>query len=271
MNPTDYFSKSLEAVSSTITAQITAAQQLAAIINENASLAKFITADPETLAVKRTVTLLAPLRTQADVILITGQSGSGKELIAQALHDPRCGPFVAVNLAALPDTLYQSLLFGHTRGSFTGALDDRKGAFESAEKGTIFLDEIGDMPLHQQAALLRVLETKAINKLGNYNMPTPLECRIVAATNKDLDTEVEAGRFRADLYARLFNYHLKIPPFSKRIQDIILIGQHYGLVEDAAYTLTNSPHIDNIHLYGARYIKAAAERYKIFGHIGHTV
>ncbi|HEX2248741.1 MAG TPA: sigma-54 dependent transcriptional regulator [Gemmatimonadales bacterium] len=155
-------------------------------------------------------------------VLILGESGSGKELVARDLHQARPGslaPFIAVNSAALPENLIESELFGHERGAFTGASTTRRGAFEAAGHGTLFLDEIGELPLAAQAKLLRVLEDRQVTRLGG-NRPVAVEARVLAATNRDLETEVAAGRFRQDLYYRLNVHVLRVPPLRERLSDI---------------------------------------------------
>ncbi|HEU4680383.1 MAG TPA: sigma-54 dependent transcriptional regulator [Gemmatimonadales bacterium] len=155
-------------------------------------------------------------------ILIMGESGSGKELVARDLHrhgSSPSAPFIAINSAALPENLVESELFGHERGAFTGAATTRKGAFEAAEHGTLFLDEIGEMPLSVQAKLLRVLEERRVTRLGG-NRSFPVEGRVLAATNRDLETEVTAGRFRQDLYFRLGVHVIQVPPLRDRLSDV---------------------------------------------------
>jgi two-component system, NtrC family, nitrogen regulation response regulator NtrX len=155
-------------------------------------------------------------------VLVLGESGSGKELVARDLHrlgpNPT-GPFVAINCAALPENLVESELFGHERGAFTGAVATRKGAFESAERGTLFLDEVGELPLSAQAKLLRVLEDHIVTRLGGTRS-VAVDVRVVAATNRDLEAEIAAGRFREDLYFRLNVHVVQVPPLRDRLSDV---------------------------------------------------
>lgn len=152
-------------------------------------------------------------------VLILGETGTGKELIATALHGNRIGKLVKVNCSGLPDELIESELFGHTRGAFTGAIADRTGKMEYANNGTLFLDEIGDMPLNMQAKLLRALQDKKITPLGS-NKETDINCRVVSATNKDLYEMRLSGKFRLDLLHRISTFKLKTTPFRDRKQDI---------------------------------------------------
>ena len=161
-------------------------------------------------------------------VLILGESGTGKELVARELHRLGAGakrPMVAVNSAALPEHLVESELFGHERGAFTGADRLRKGAFETAADGTLFLDEVGELPGPVQAKLLRVLEERTVTRVGG-DRPTPVRARIVAATNRDLEREVEAGTFRQDLYYRLNVHLIPVPPLRERLSDLPLLITH---------------------------------------------
>ncbi len=162
-------------------------------------------------------------------VLILGESGTGKERIADCIHNlsPRKNkPFVKVNCAALPSTLIESELFGHEKGSFTGALDKRIGKFEKADKGTIFLDEIGEMPLDLQVKLLRVLQEKYIERIGAKDV-TKLDVRIIAATNRNLEKEVAERRFRLDLYYRLNVFPIELPSLRERTEDIPALAHYF--------------------------------------------
>ena len=176
----------------------------------------------------RIVHLVESLHRSEATVLVTGESGTGKELIARALHanSSRCtGPFVAVNCGALPGELLESELFGHVRGAFTGAVRDRIGRFDMAKGGTIFLDEVGDMPLHLQVKLLRVLQERHFERVGE-STPRPMDARVIAATNVDLVDAIRIGRFRDDLYYRLRVVPIHVPPLRDRVDDIPLIAQH---------------------------------------------
>jgi DNA-binding NtrC family response regulator len=164
----------------------------------------------------------------ASTVLITGESGTGKELVARAIHDAskRSGAFVPVNCAAIPAELIESEFFGHTGGAFTGAKQARAGLFETADGGTIFLDEIGELPLAMQPKLLRVLQEGTVRRIG-ADREREVKVRVVVATNRDLETEVQSGKFREDLYWRLNVIQLGLPPLRKRPFDIPLLIEHF--------------------------------------------
>lgn len=162
-------------------------------------------------------------------VLITGESGSGKELIARAIHfgGPRHQhPFFAVNCSAIPEELAESLFFGHTRGAFTGAQTERRGYFELAHQGTLFLDEVGDLPRPLQAKLLRALEDGSFIPIGSQT-PRTVDVRVISATNADLVRDVREGHFRQDLYFRLAQYAVRVPPLRERVQDIPLLAEYF--------------------------------------------
>lgn len=168
--------------------------------------------------------------TKSDItVTVTGETGTGKELAAKAIHynsRRKNGEFVAVNVAAIPKDLAESELFGHEKGAFTGANFRRIGKFEEADNGTLFLDEIGELDLSLQAKLLRVIQEKEVTRIGSNNV-VKTNCRIVVATNKDLLEEVKNGRFRDDLYYRLFGLTIKMPPLRERNQDIIILAKYF--------------------------------------------
>lgn len=173
--------------------------------------------------------LIDIIKDEHSTVLIQGENGTGKEVLARLLHFSgrrHVGPFVAINCAAIPETLLESELFGHERGSFTGASEKRIGKFELAHNGTIFLDEIGDMPLNTQAKILRVLETAEIERLGGHEK-IPVDIRIIAATNKDLLQQIEMGYFRQDLYYRINTFTLTIPPLRERKEDVLPLARHF--------------------------------------------
>jgi formate hydrogenlyase transcriptional activator len=178
-------------------------------------------------------------------VLIQGETGTGKEVVAQAIHDAsprRHNRFVAVNCAAIPSALLESQLFGHERGAFTGAVTQTTGRFQAADHGTLFLDEIGDLPLELQPKLLRVLQEKEIERVGGRRS-LQIDVRVVAATNQDLWQMVQEGKFRADLYYRLNVYPIKLPPLREREDDIPLLVDHF-LGRYASKTGKDVGHVD---------------------------
>ncbi|HSZ83540.1 MAG TPA: sigma 54-interacting transcriptional regulator [Polyangia bacterium] len=161
-------------------------------------------------------------------VLVTGETGTGKELIARELHNRSQrakGPFVTINCGAIPENLLESELFGHVRGAFTGAVSTKQGRFQAADRGTLFLDEIGEMPLQLQVKILRALQERVVVKVGDSNAE-PIDIRVIAATNRDLEAEIKAGRFREDLYYRLNVVHLHLPALRDRGDDIVVLARY---------------------------------------------
>ncbi|HLK68115.1 MAG TPA: sigma-54 dependent transcriptional regulator [Bryobacteraceae bacterium] len=180
----------------------------------------------ESTPMKEVFSLIRQVAPTTASVLITGESGTGKELVARAIHGlskRSTGPVIAVNCAALPETLIESELFGHEKGAFTGAVERRAGCFEQANHGTLLLDEIGDMPFTTQAKLLRVIEEAKVRRLGNTN-DIPIDVRVLAATNQSPDKAIAEKRFREDLYYRLNVFHINLPPLRDRKQDIPMIA-----------------------------------------------
>ena len=187
----------------------------------------FIGASPGAEAIRH---LIERVASSAATVLITGESGTGKELVARALHDQSDrsgGNFVPINCAAIPKDLLESELFGHRKGAFTGAMADRIGRFELAHGGTIFLDEIGDLSLDMQVKLLRVLQERTVDPVGGLKS-VAVDVRVVAATHRDLEAEIEAGRFREDLYYRLNVLPLNTPALRQRAQDVPALLAHFA-------------------------------------------
>ena len=207
-----------------------------ALSNENKALRSKLAASfdnkgllGQSAALRQLTTLLGTVAPSEATILITGESGTGKELVARAIHSNsarRNGPYITINCAALTETLLESELFGHEKGAFTGAERARDGRFAAADQGTIFLDEIGDMPLSMQVKLLRVIQEREVQRVGS-DRATKVDVRILAATNKDLQEEVDNGRFRRDLYYRLNVVAVKMPALRERIEDIPLLAMHF--------------------------------------------
>jgi two-component system nitrogen regulation response regulator NtrX len=181
---------------------------------------------PATEAIRRTIATIAPRNSW---VLITGENGTGKEVVARCVHNSSARAnksFVAVNCAAIAEELIESELFGHAKGAFTGAFSDRKGKFELAHGGTLFLDEIGDMSLRTQAKILRILQEQQFERLGD-NKTLAVDVRVIAATNKDLAAEMKAGRFREDLYHRLNVIPVYVPPLRERREDVPYLADFF--------------------------------------------
>jgi DNA-binding NtrC family response regulator len=173
--------------------------------------------------------LIETLKDNRSTVLVSGESGTGKELVARTIHERgpfASRPFLAVNCAGLSETLLDSQLFGHRRGAFTGALSDHDGVFRAAEGGTLFLDEVSEIPLALQAKFLRAVQEREVTPLGS-SLPVPVDVRIIAATNRDLEGEVAAGRFRKDLFYRLNVVHLELPPLRDRPDDVAPLVEHF--------------------------------------------
>ena len=194
---------------------------------------------PNMQEIKRFVEKIAP---SLSTVLITGESGTGKEVVARAIHrlSTRAnGPFIAVNIGGVPENLLESELFGYEKGAFTGATSRKIGMFELASLGTLFLDEIGDMPMHLQIKLLRVIQERKIQRLGS-TQSLPIDIRILAATNKPLDAQIQKGRFREDLYYRLNVIQIALPPLRERKADIPLLVGHFLTKLNASMGKKNS-------------------------------
>jgi len=205
------------------------AQRLQRQLSQSGTMGQMAGGSPRMRQIFSLVEQVAPSKA---AVLITGESGTGKELVARALHSlsPRAnGPFVALNCAAMPESLIESELFGHEKGAFTGAVERRAGCFELAQGGTLLLDEIGDMPLNTQAKLLRVLEDSRVRRLGGRT-ETVVDVRVVASTNKNLTEAIKVNLFREDLFYRLNVFEIHLPPLRDRMEDIPLLAR--TLLED---------------------------------------
>jgi DNA-binding NtrC family response regulator len=190
---------------------------------------KYSTIIGESREILKVIQLIQKIENNNIQVLITGESGTGKEVIAKAIHynsHRSRKPFIAVNVSAIPEDLIESELFGHEKGAFTGATGKRIGKFEEANGGTILLDEIGEMDLHLQTKLLRVLQEKTVSRIGS-NKEINVDARVLAATNKNLAQKVKEGTFREDLYYRLQGFILELPPLRERENDVILLAKHF--------------------------------------------
>ena len=212
-------------------------------------------------AIRELIDEIARVSNSDAKVLITGESGVGKELVAKAIHagSPRVRePFVPINCAGMPETLLESELFGHVKGSFTGAYRDKPGKLEYADRGTVFLDEVGEMTLRMQGLLLRFLETGELQKVGADRASGRVSVRVIAATNRDLRAMISEGHFREDLFYRLNVIHLVVPPLRERREDILVLADHFlkrfangtavvkGLESDAVAALVEYPWPGNV-------------------------
>jgi DNA-binding NtrC family response regulator len=180
-------------------------------------------------AMKRVLEMVDRVASLPSNILITGESGTGKDLVARAIHERGSrarAPFVPINCAAIPETMLEGELFGHVKGAFTGAVENKEGLLRTAGEGTIFLDELGEMPLALQAKLLRAIENREIQPVGSTRR-VPIQARVVAATNRNLKADAAAGRFREDLYYRLAVVEIRVPSLRERVEDIPLLAEHF--------------------------------------------
>ena len=199
--------------------------------------------------------VFAVVRKVADTeatVLITGESGTGKELVARAIHSGssrRSAPFIAVNCAAIPRDLLESELFGHVKGAFTGAIRDKEGKFQLAEGGTIFLDEVGDLPVELQPKLLRVLQERVVEPIGGTS-PQKIDLRVVAATNADLEKWIAEGKFREDLYYRLCVIPIQLPPLRERLEDIPLLVRYFCAKFGAEGVTFSRQALERLEMYG---------------------
>ena len=223
-------------------------------------------------AAMRRIFAMLPKLAEADAtILIEGETGTGKTLLANAIHEasPRASkPFIVVDCGAIPPNLIESELFGHEKGSFTGATNARVGAFEAAKGGTVFLDEIGELPLDMQPKLLRALEDRLVKRIGG-NDQIKLDIRIIAATNRDLRSEINRGRFRSDLYYRLNTFKLRVPPLRERRDDIpLLVSDFYAQLapnEDGPPSELLADFVRHDWPGNVRELRAAVERTVLLG------
>ena len=201
-------------------------RQLRGVVEASQRMEQMIGDSPQ---IRRVYELIDRVAASDTSVLVIGETGTGKELVARALHARslrKSGPFIAINCAAMPVTLLESELFGHVRGAFTDAKQPRSGLFVQAEGGTLFLDELGDMPLEMQTKLLRALQERKVRPVGG-DTEVPFDVRLVTATNRDLDSAVEEGEFRRDLFYRINVVSIPLPPLRARGNDVLLLAQHF--------------------------------------------
>jgi transcriptional regulator with PAS, ATPase and Fis domain len=228
------------------------------------ALNAFVSRDEDTKLLKERAIVLSK---REEPVLVQGESGTGKELIAKILHGERRGRFVAVNVCAVTETLFESELFGHIKGSFTGAVSDRTGLIREADGGTLFLDEIGDMAPALQAKMLRVIQNRTFRRVGS-NRDEPVNCRIITATHRNLREMIRKGEFRLDLYERLQVFRLAIKPLRERLRDMELYTGTKFL-----YSCTFlERHRDNLHFSGnVRQLMNLKLKWEVFGESSFTL
>ncbi len=211
-----------------------------------------ITSSPQMYKVFELVEIFAPTN---EMVLITGETGTGKDLIARKIHElspRRANPFIAVNLASISQSLFESELFGHEKGSFTGAVTEKRGYFEEAKGGTIFLDEIGELPKELQGKLLRTIQYNEIYRIGSAK-PAKLDIRIIAATNRNLIDAINSKEFRSDLYYRLNRGLIQLPPLRERGEDVILLADHFLKISNVTYNKNISGYSPEVLKYLSEY------------------
>jgi DNA-binding NtrC family response regulator len=234
MGVTDYLTKPVDfervrSILSEVTRSAGLAEEIRALRDRHVESGRFGSLVGRSRAMQQIYDLIARVAPSSATVLISGESGSGKEMVARTLHDlsrRRSAPFVPVNCGAISPTLMESELFGHERGSFTGADRRHRGLFERAHRGTLFLDEVTEMPLELQVKLLRVLETGSLTRTGGET-PLEIDVRIIAATNRKPDQAVAKGSLREDLYYRLKVFHIPVPPLRERLEDIDVLSVHF--------------------------------------------
>lgn len=226
-------------------------------------LSKFLTGDPKCIELKDQVRRLAKIQ---DEVLITGETGTGKELIARSMIGDREGLFVAANCAGLPENLIESELFGHVKGAFTGAENSKQGMFAVARGGIMFMDEIGELPLSVQAKLLRAIQDKMVRRVGS-NTEEPIDCKFVCATHRNLKKMVKEGSFREDLYARISTFELHIPPLRERMMDFEIIARaEKGGAEFITAFAASMSRFEDVDLsLNVRAIQRCVKRYNVLG------
>lgn len=228
---------------------------------ENA-FANFITSDSRIAEVKRRAGILT---TRNEPVLITGESGTGKELIAKILHGNRTGKFVAVNATAIVETLFESELFGHVKGAFTGSIADKPGKIELANDGTLFIDEVGDMPPSMQSKILRVIQENSFERVGG-TQTIAANCRFVFATHCDLNTMVTEKHFRLDLFHRINVFQLHLTPLRERPADVLRLAKAFG-VEEKKLAEFMSQAKDSAFNGNVRELQAMILRFNLFGNV----